>query len=71
MRNRDKLIVFMGERYGIFGIQEFMVLVDVPLRDLPPHSGTPEDILRRCGCLPPPEATSVVKVRLTEQDSIP
>jgi hypothetical protein len=70
MRNRDKLIVFSGERYGIFDTHEFMILAGVPLQALPPHLGTPEDILRRFGCLPP-DATSAVKVRLTQQDTIP
>jgi len=53
MRNRDKLIVFRGERYGIFETHEFMVLAGVPLRTLPPHKHSPEAILRRFGCLPP------------------
>jgi hypothetical protein len=70
MCNRDKLVVFIGARYGIFDTHEFMVLAGVPLTALPPHLGTPEDILRGFGCLPP-ETTSAVNVRLTEQDSIP
>jgi hypothetical protein len=50
--SRDKVIVFKGKCYGIFDTQELMVLVGVPVHDLPPHLGTPADILRRYGCLP-------------------
>jgi hypothetical protein len=70
-RNRDKLIVFVGDAYGIFDTHEFMVLTHVPLRQLPPHLGSPEDVLRRYACLPPPNADSNVKVHLSEQNSIP
>ncbi len=51
-QNRDKVIVFKGHRYGIFDTHELMVLSGIPLRDLPPHLGSPTDILRRYGCLP-------------------
>jgi hypothetical protein len=70
-KNRDKLIVFVGDAYGIYDTHEFMVLTRVPLRQLPPHLGTPEDVLRRYDCLPPPDADSNGKVRLSEQESIP
>jgi hypothetical protein len=70
-KNRDKLIVFVGNAYGIYDTHEFMVLTRVPLRQLPPHLGTPEDVLRRYDCLPPPDADSNGKVHLSEQDSIP
>jgi len=50
--NRDKVIVFVGHRYGIFDTSELLVLLGVPVRDLPPHLGSRDDILRRYGCLP-------------------
>jgi hypothetical protein len=49
--NRDKVIVFIGKLYGIFDTHELLVLSGVPLRDLPPHLGSREDILRRYGCV--------------------
>lgn len=52
--NRDKLIVFIDDRFGIFDTHEFLVLTRVPLRTLPPHLGSPDDILRRYGCLEHP-----------------
>jgi hypothetical protein len=51
-QNRDKVIVFKGNRYGIFDTHELMVLSGIPVRDLPPHLGSRTDILRRYGCLP-------------------
>lgn len=33
--NRDKLIVFIDDRYGIFDTHEFLVLTGVPLRTIP------------------------------------
>ncbi|MEW5873527.1 MAG: transposase [Chloroflexota bacterium] len=51
-QNRDKVIVFKGNRYGIFDTHELMVLSGIPVRDLPLHLGSRTDILRRYGCLP-------------------
>jgi hypothetical protein len=51
-QNRDKVIVFKDHRYGIFDTHELMVLLGIPVRDLPPHLGSRTDILRRYGCLP-------------------
>lgn len=51
-QNRDKVIVFVGHQYGIFNTNELMVLFGVPIRTLPPHLGSPTDILRHYGCLP-------------------
>jgi len=48
--NRDKVIVFIGQQYGIFDTHEFLVLSGVPLRTLPPHLGSRQDVLRRYGC---------------------
>lgn len=70
-QNRDKLIVFVGEKYGIFDTHEFAVLTGIPLRALPPHLGSPTDVLRRYGCLPEEPANSNVKERKSVQDSIP
>lgn len=70
-KNRDKLIVFVGDAYGIHDTHESMILTRVPLRQLPPHLGTPEDVLRRYNCLPPPVADSNGNVHLSEQDSVP
>jgi hypothetical protein len=50
--NRDKVIVFVGHRYGIFHASELLVLSGVPVRELPPHLGSRDDVLRRYGCLP-------------------
>jgi len=50
--NRDKVIVFIGQQYGIFDTHELLVLSGVPVRHLPPELGSPEDVLRRYGCEP-------------------
>jgi hypothetical protein len=50
--NRDKVIVFVDHDYGIFHTSELLVLSGVPVRGLPPHLGSRDDILRRYGCLP-------------------
>jgi hypothetical protein len=51
--NRDKVIVFIGQHYGIFDTHELLVLLGVPVRDLPPQLGSPADILHRYGCSAP------------------
>jgi hypothetical protein len=50
--NRDKVIVFVGHLYGIFHTSELLVLSGVPVRELPPHLGSRDDVLHRYGCLP-------------------
>ena len=50
--NRDYVIVFVGHQYGIFHASELLVLSGVPVRELPPHLGSRDDILRRYGYLP-------------------
>ncbi len=57
--NRDLVIVFAGQHYGIFHAAELLVLAGVRVRDLPPHRGSRDDILRRYGCLPA-TATAIV-----------
>lgn len=42
--NRDKLIVFFGNTYGIFDLPVFMALTRVPIH-LPPEYGSLQDIL--------------------------
>jgi hypothetical protein len=49
--NRDKVIVFVGHLYGIFHASELLVLSGIPVRELPPHLGSRDDVLRRYGCL--------------------
>ena len=49
--NRDKVIVFVGPHYGIFDTHVFLVLTGIPLRQLPPHLDSREEILRRYGCV--------------------
>jgi hypothetical protein len=48
--SRDKVIVFIGNQYGIFNLYELLVLVGVSFRQPPPHFDPPEVILRRFGC---------------------
>jgi len=71
LQNRDKLIVFVGEQYGIFDTYEFLILTGVPLRKLPPHIASPTDVLRKYGCLPEADTVSNVKERRSVQDTIP
>ena len=52
--NRDKLIVFIADRYAIYDTHEFLVLTRVPLSRIPPQFGSRDDILRRYGCLSQP-----------------
>lgn len=50
--NRDKLIVFIRQAYGIFHLTEFAVLTHVPIRRLPPSLGSPQAVLQRFGISP-------------------
>ncbi len=50
--NRDKLIVFIGQAYGIFHLAEFAVLTHLPLRQLPSSLGSPQAVLQRFGIGP-------------------
>jgi hypothetical protein len=50
--NRDKLIVFIGQAYGIFHLAEFAILTHLPLRRLPSTLGSPQAILQRFGLSP-------------------
>jgi hypothetical protein len=50
--NRDKVIVFVGEVYGIFYLAELAVLTGLRLRRLPFHLGSSQAILQRFGLSP-------------------
>jgi hypothetical protein len=50
--NRDKIIVFIGQDYGIFHLTEFAVLTHVPIRRLPAPLGSPQAVLQRFGISP-------------------
>jgi len=50
--NRDKIIVFIGQDYGIFHLAEFAVLTHVPIRRLPSALGSPQAVLHRFGISP-------------------
>jgi hypothetical protein len=48
-QTRDKVIVFAQRWYGIFPIAEFVLLVGVKLKDIPPDIGTPQVVLAKYG----------------------
>jgi hypothetical protein len=50
--NRDKIIVFIGQAYGIFHLAEFAILTHLPLRRLPSPLGSPQAVLQRFGLSP-------------------
>ncbi len=50
--NRDKIIVFIGQAYGIFHLAEFALLTHLPLRRLPSPLGSPQAVLQRFGISP-------------------
>jgi hypothetical protein len=50
--NRDKVIVFVGERYGIFHLAELAVLGGLRLKSLPQELGSPQAVLARYGLSP-------------------
>jgi hypothetical protein len=50
--NRDKIIVFLGQAYGIFHLAEFAILTHLPLRRLPSSLGSPQAVLQRFGMSP-------------------
>src|SRR5713226_3797071 len=50
--NRDKIIVFIGQAYGIFHLAEFAILSHLPLHRLPAFLGSPQAILQRFGLSP-------------------
>jgi Transposase DDE domain len=50
--NRDKVIVFFGESYGIFHLAELAILTGMRLHRLPSHLGDRQTILQRFGISP-------------------
>jgi hypothetical protein len=50
--NRDKVIVFVGQVYGIFHLAELAVLTGMRLHRLPSHLGSRQAILERFGIGP-------------------
>jgi len=50
--NRDQLIVFIGQAYGIFHLAEFALLTHVPIRRLPSSLDSPQAVLHRFGLSP-------------------
>lgn len=52
--NRDKVIVFVGNHYGIFHAAEFAILARLRIKPkgIPPELGSPADILARYGLSP-------------------
>jgi len=50
--NRDKVIVFVADVYGIFHLAELAVLAGLPLQRLPSQLGSPKAILERYGISP-------------------
>ena len=50
--NRDKVIIFVGEAYGIFHLAELAVLSGLRLQRLPSHLGSAQAILERYGISP-------------------
>jgi len=47
--NRDKIIVFIEQYFGIFHLAEFAVLTHVPIRHIPSSLGSPQAVLQRFG----------------------
>ena len=50
--NRDKVIVFVGETYGIFHVAEFSILGGLRVKDIPQQLGSRQAILARYGLSP-------------------
>ncbi len=50
--NRDKVIVFFSQAYGIFHLAELAILTGMRLRHLPPHLASPQAVLQRYGISP-------------------
>ena len=50
--NRDKILVFIGQDYGVFHLAEFAILTHLPIRILPSSLGSPQAVLQRFGISP-------------------
>jgi hypothetical protein len=47
--NRDKVIVFLADAYGIFHLAELAILIGMRLHRLPSHLASRQAILERYG----------------------
>jgi len=63
--NRDKVIVFVGDHYGIFHLAELSVLTGIRLKTLPAHLGSWRDVLARYGISGAPDALAPPHAPLT------
>jgi hypothetical protein len=54
--NRDKVIVFVGDHYGLFHLAELSVLTGIRLKTLPDQLGSWQDVLARYGITGAPHA---------------
>lgn len=52
VQNRNKVILFLGDTYGILHVQEMAMLSGVNLRERSPGVGSREETLRKYGLLP-------------------
>lgn len=57
VQNRNKVILFLGDTYGILHVQEMAMLSGVNLRERSPGVGNREETLRKYGLLPPAPTT--------------
>ena len=54
--NRDHVIVFVGDAYGIFHLAELAILTGLRLHRLPSQLGSPQAVLQRYGISPGPSS---------------
>jgi Transposase DDE domain len=52
VENRDKVLIFFADAYGIFHLAELAILSGVRLHRLPSHLGSPQAILQHYGISP-------------------
>ena len=57
VQNRNKVILFLGDVYGILHVQEMAMLSGVKIRDRSPGVGTREQTLQKYGLWPDPGGT--------------
>lgn len=69
--NRDKVIVFVGDRYGIFHLAELSVLTGIRLKTLPAHLGSWQDVLARYGITDAPHALAPPRPPLAHLPPLP
>jgi hypothetical protein len=69
--NRDKVIVFVGDHYGIFHLAELSVLTGIRLKTLPAHLGNWQDLLARYGITGAPDALAPPHVPIAPLCQVP